>query len=549
MIRQTCVLLVLLTTTNLENENMSKAHFMLIGQKVRDFKVPHNDRLAAAMGELRSLLQESFSIPGDKVPAALNPKLIDGDTLYATLDGPFLSRKSTLTTICMQQAFPMRFKNTTVDIDSLPDVMSAVRGIRIDDGGNINNMLINLIHAIRSLAGHNAMRSIDVQITMACSSDPFARFNRREANAYKRSCDFYQLNMDDRYAVQVPWENAVSNGHLTIASEPSRTVEPLIEALEVDDALRSRFESANCFITADPIYEALQQYKPSPPYTNVINASTAFRALVASESYKRSVLLPMNDGEAEDVSKLILHRAHEQELKEVRNVPFYSPVSPDGERIDFEALCLLDQSIVLLEQYIPPTPGSFTCPITFGAEGGLIVGAGAESIACFSTVPNRLGEKRMLAQFLTKKQICPTKEEVGAGDAVATLVSIFNTISPRLFTAQFFKGQEEEKRFLCEIADAVFVSLLCRLAGNVLIRTKRTNWGHLSKAAMVSMVDAAAKEAVSIARGAARRMHDPVLAECERWGIKIVAWKLGQVNRPAIPDGLSEARSEELMGV
>ena len=497
-------------------------HILLVSQKVKDIKLPFHPELARQMAELRRLLRERSFIPGDKVPATLIPLRIKPDgVVVATLKGQIFSRFPSSRVVIEQEfkLFPSGYDGP-LDVES---IFASAPGARLDCGGNVQNMIVNLALAV--LHASEPAEGRRLRMTIASSSDPFEGMPDALAASLREKCEIFRLDIPDRVAIHVPWAEDDQAGTLAITSEPERTDKSLERLIVEHDAFRKAFRGATAFVSTDPIYDQLRAHA-RPPFSTVINASTAFRALVASESYSRAVLLPMNNEEAGDVCKLLLQRGLEQELAQVARPPFPSPLNTSGEEIDAEALAELNNSLGLFMTYVPLRHPSLTCPITFGANGGLIIGAGQETLACFTSTPSSAGEKHLLEQFGDPGSIVTDRKfEAGAGDAAASIVAFFNTVDPRLFVRRPMEGREKEDRLLSELATAIFVCSLSRIAGNFVIRTSQTNWSNIDKRAFSRLLSDVASEALQLARSMVKKVHGPVLGELKKWGIKVVVWK------------------------
>lgn len=515
-------------------------HILLVSQKVKDIKVAPNGELEHRMGVLRQFLRTHSFIPGDKVPATVTPRRIVDGILVADITGKFLS--SDLDTgVHITQRFPLSLTNYDGPLD-VEAVFSRTPGAEIDDGGNIQNMIVNLGIGLVFAKQHKLMEHKNLKITIASSSDPFANLPENLACQLRAVCNTYLLDLPDRFAIQVPWRDEDQHGTLAITSEPQR-VGAYLEKLILENHNFCRlFGKCTCFVSADPIYDQLKTYA-KPPYSEVINASTAFRSLTAAEAYSRTVLLPMNNGEAGDVCKLLLQRVYEEELSEIERLPFPSPLAASNERIDPEALRELDKSLEMFTRYIPVRHKSFTCPISFGPDGGLIIGSGSDTLVCFTSTPSMEGEELLLAEFGDPRTVVrDRKYEVGAGDAVATVVTLFNALSPRDLLVGHMQGREPEDHDLVELASTIFVSLLGRVVGSFLLHTKQTYWSNLSGQQFPRLLDETAKTSLDVARSVLRKLYAPTIADVKKWGISVVVWKLGRVAYPehTPPDEVAE---------
>lgn len=513
---------------------MDVPHLMYISQKVKDIKVQANGLLEHKIASLRRWLQRHGFIPGDKFSAAMTPERIENGTLIADLSGKTLSKELE---VHIKQEFPLCINDYAGPMD-MEAIFSSVDGVQIDDGGNVQNMIVNAVIAAKCAHLQESLtkRKSALRITIASSSDPFSRLAPEAAETLRKECDVFILDIPDRFAIQVPWEEDERRGTLAISSEPRRTGDALQTLIGRDRKFKKAFERANCFVSSDPIYNELGLHA-KPPYTYIVNASTAFRSLVAADSYSRTVVLPMNNEEAGDVCKLLLQRGLEEELDKVERPPFNSPLTTSGEEIDHEALRELDRSVDMLATYIPFHRNrdrmSFACPISFGADGGLLVGVGRETMVCFTSTPLVEKEDALLDEFGDATRMSLDRRyEVGAGDSVATIITLFNAIDPIVFIAGHLSGRENDDSLLGELASTIFVSVLGRIAGNFLTRTNLTHWANINEDAFPRLIDEVAQESLTMARKMVRKLHAPVIGEIARWGINVVMWKPGRVAYP-----------------
>jgi hypothetical protein len=506
------------------------AHLLLVSQKVKDIKLPKNGQLEKTMGRFRKWLVKHSFLPSNKVPANVKPVSLEDGVLLADISGVALSSDLD-TTAYVRQRFPIAATeyNGPMDVEK---IFASVKGASVDDGGNIQNMIVDLVTAVMYARHHEAVGRRQIRVTIASSSDPFVKLPTELAEEARQFCELYALDIPDRFSIQVPFEDDNAAGTLAINSEPLRTNEALRRLVESDEKFGQAFRKAHCFVSADPIYDVLAGHA-TPPYATIINASTAFRSLTAAESYNRTVLLPMNNGEAEDVCRLLLQRGLEEELGETESLPFESPLSTSEDAIDMDALESLDRSVDLFLRYVPVGGHpSITCPITFGPDGGMVIGRGHEHFACFTSTLTREGERILFEEFAVPERMVADLHEVGAGDSAATVIALFNAIHPKLFLSGHMEGREAEHHRLVELASTIFVCMLGRISGSFLLHTTDTYWSNIRRDRFAALLDEAARASLELARTMVKKLHAPVMGEIKKWGIKVVAWKPGSVAYP-----------------
>ena len=517
-----------------------RPRLLAISQKVQDVKLPDRDpaeTLSRLMGKLRAWLHARLCIPADKVTATLTPLFVDKDgVLHVELTGPSLCAEEGILP-SLKIALPLNLLGYNGPLERIDQVLHAMNGTTIDDGGNVQNMAVNLALMLHALApafpeqfGPEMFR-----LTIASSSPPFEKLPPALAAALSHFTDVYKLDMPDRCSIQSPYISDQKRGTFCIASEALETSDAVRNAIRANAAFAESFRQATCFVAADPIYPIVSEYGV-PPYATIINASTALRSLVALASYGRTVLLPMNEGEAADVCRLLLGRAQGLELNTIKPPPFPAPFNTQGNAIDPEALAALDGSLDLFSRYCPPyrpfEGQGFVCPITFGHEGGVLVGSGAHSLACFTSVPAPEGEAELRNTYGDPAQMVDRKCEVGAGDSVAAVIALFNTVDPSFIIRRYLEGLEKTEPQLIELASLLFVSFMSRIVGSFLLRTTKTYLANIPAENVPKLIEDTAREALALARRMFKKLSSPAMGTSERFGIRAAIWRPGRVAHP-----------------
>ncbi|MBS1791654.1 MAG: hypothetical protein JST85_28350 [Acidobacteria bacterium] len=520
------------------NKHQLQSHIVLVNQKVIDLRLKSNGLLEDEVCRLFRGLQKYLYIPSNKVTAKLDALRIEDGVVQCTISD--LTRELDIN---IHHSFTLGVIGYAGEMDAM-SVFSKVEGAEISDGGNIQNTTVNLAWAFLCgpLRDRLESQGISLRLTVVSSSDPFATFPFAQAEAMRNLFEVQIFDLPDRSGIHLPWVDEGENGTLSINTMALSTGEALEKLLNNNKQFAKAFKDGTCFVSADPIYSQLARFA-QPGYTYIINASTAFRSEVAVVSYDRSVILPMNEGEAGDVCRLLLQRHSGEELNKIRRPPFTSPLATNGREIDLDGLRQLDRSLDILKTYIPShrtlNRQSFVCPISFGAQGGLVIGSGSQGeIACFTSTPAKTD--RLFEEFCDPDSIDRSRiYEMGAGDAVATIITLFNEIEPRIFIEPFFEGREGENRILIELASTIFVSGLGRVVGNFLIHTRQTNWSCIKPAMFLRLLEEMAQESLNTARTMVNKLHAPAIGEMSQCGIQVVAWRPGQVAYPERDQNLS----------
>ncbi|MEK7217955.1 MAG: hypothetical protein AAB728_00650, partial [Patescibacteria group bacterium] len=409
-------------------------HILCVSQMVKDIKVPEgNPELEVAMGKLLRGVKNHKFVPGNKISAELRPRIVNPDgVLVADLKGGKLNSDLDVT---ITQSFPLHLEGYEGPMD-IESIFSQVEGARVDDGGNVQNQVVDtaLVMAFSNIQERLAEYKKRLLLTIASSGDPFGKLPDNMQERVREAVQVHHLDVPGRVAVQVPWADGAEHGTLGITSEANESGAAIERLVTESEAFREAFRNATCFATTDSIFEQLERHA-QPDYCYIINASTAFRTKVAGQSYQRAVLLPMNEGEAADVCRVLLERAYDTQSE---RPPFPPPFKPNGYEVDLEALRNLDESLDVFRTYLPfyrqMKRGSFAAPISFGPQGGLVVGVGHDDLACFTTIPTPEGERRILEDYCDQSNVVVGREfEMGAGDAVASMVTLLQTVDPLVY--------------------------------------------------------------------------------------------------------------------
>jgi hypothetical protein len=502
-----------------------------------DIEPPENlQEVAMRVGHLQKFLKNPAISPGENFTGdlAVHKVRADGAVEFQLSGASMGAEASDGIQPTIRLTLPLGLKDSLSEF-TIQDVFSAVPGTVIVDGGHVQNMLLTTLTLIAALT--DKYREFDedhLRISVVSSADPFRRLASPLAESFRVRVRVYPLGLPDRQVISLPYQREGRSGRMVIMSEPTLTLPALRVLLGENEQFARAFSSCTCFVSADPLFDLLRSHAV-PPYAVVVRAVAAFRALVALEAYGTCALLPMIDGEILNVCRLMLSRASSSELDEVQLPIFPSPLSLMGDSIDTEALKTLDASLEMLMQLNPPLRNSnglaFACPISFGHDGGLVVGVSHRLIACFSSIPSAEGERDLLAEC--GYSWSDSTHDVGAGDAVAAVISLFNAVSAEPLMISCLEGPDLANRDLQDLASVVFVSALGRLVGNLLIRTTKTDLSEINVEALSRLLDDAASESVALARRVLNLLPSPAYGVFKKWGIRFVVWVPRQVIFPS----------------
>ena len=333
-----------------------RPHILFDSQLVVDIKPSHNfPDVSKVVGDLYAYLHGHAFIPaekytGDQVISKVDPETgsVELHLTGSSLGSPLLHIQPSIKVI-----LPFGLVGYTGSLD-IQEVFGAVPGTVVEDGGNVQNMLLNTLTLASALErDYEAFSAHNLGITVISSGDPFRRVPDPLADIFRERISLFPLGVEDRCAIHLQYERHSRLGTLQIASDPKLTATPLRQLLRENEQVAKAFGNATCFVSSDPLFELIPSHAV-PPYSIVVNASTAFRALVALHAYSTCALLPMNDGEAGEVCRLMLSRATGTELSETPAPRFPSPFTLKGDDIDTKSLRILDTSLDTFTKFNPP---------------------------------------------------------------------------------------------------------------------------------------------------------------------------------------------------
>ena len=232
-------------------------HMLFVSQKVIDIKTPLDlTDLAKTIGQLREYLHKYAFIPGDKFTGELTCISINKQgNLKCELAGSSLGSPTPLVRPAIRLILPLRLTEYDGEL-RIQDVFGGIERTSIDDGGNIQNMLINTIVLVESLSPkYPAFDSDNFLITTATSSDPFQKLDREMSNLFRERINVYPLRIPDRFAVHLPYKHANKQGIMAITSEPKETYESLLVLLADNAQFGRTFRAATCFVSSDPFFQ------------------------------------------------------------------------------------------------------------------------------------------------------------------------------------------------------------------------------------------------------------------------------------------------------
>jgi hypothetical protein len=540
----------------MESKPDAVPEILVVSQGVKDIKFgggSRRDELSRTIGRLRAGLQKKAYIPGNKLNAEWQSRGLSADGhLELDIYGGMLQGSDLQSGLDVHvfHQIPLDLKadaDRSLPLPELGELLSSrCNDVEIDLGGNPQNMAMDLSLLLLSKCFAGRYR-----VNVLTSSDPFrylrADVQDRVRELVEKGDISFQILSDvpDRISIQMPWVDGSDGGDFALTTEPIETGRILDAMNGSRSDIHQLFQSASGFISSDPLFEQIGKHgNPRNRFFYMNNASTAFRSMVANMAYGKDVILPMNMKEAVDVARVFEQRGAEVEAHNIKDIPFPSPIASNGHDVDPQSLKDLDHALWLMRQYNPPHPAfggiTFNYPITFGGEGGLVVGSGDhQHLACFTSCVHADHERELLEKHGDASQTVWAGKplDMGAGDASATVIALFNTVSPSEFIIPHMAGKESSRTDLLQAANTIFVSALSRIVGAFLIRTKKTHWANIDLERLGDLLNVVGLHALMLARDVIRPASQPYRSgTLEPWGIRTVTWSLGSVAHPTPRD-------------
>jgi len=529
-----------------ETPQNQETNIVIASQIVRDVKVgggATRKELAKDIARLRSGLRDKSYIPGDKLNCEFHPlKILDDGSLSVEMYGGMLRGSDADTSLDphFHHTFhlDLRDKLTMEQVRSLSLEDLLVRhcnDVIVDAGGNAQNMAINM-----GLAGISLGLRKKINLIIFSSSDPLKRLPDQVRDQLQTCVQYHQLpDVADRIAIHLPWEyDNGKKGTFGLTTEPVDISAALQKLLSTRKDLSDLMKASDSFIACDPSFKVLRDHGKPPRFNTIVNAATKWRSTIAASAYGTDMVLPMNHKEAADVAHIIRHVGSEEELHTVKRTLFPSPLKTNGNEIDGDALRQLDELLVQYARYNPAHHRlsglvTFNFPITFEEQGGLVVGTrNNKSIVAFTTTPDSDMESNFLQEFGDQKEMKSDIETMGAGDAAASMVALFNSIDPQEFITPFLEGREQSNTVLHQFAQAIFLSAVSRIVGSFLIHTKRTHLANVDLTKFGALFLLVAEESLKVARPLMSAQNDYRLSDMKKFGMKVATWNLGSVAHP-----------------
>lgn len=473
----------------------------------------------------------TFMTPGqDKV--ATNIDLVSSDigklVLHLKLgkmDDPFIKR--------FEVALPK--KHADASGGELHDVLCKFSAIQ--PGGNVPNMIRNIVHAMQS-----DVLSLDMRLALFSTNEPvFMEWFAGIPAHVRERIVLTHLSVPSRKALHFPYTSDKPGGIGTLG-----LVTPMHSTIQGVGAHFDSLVDANHVLVSESLAELVRPDMHHSSYREFQNPSTAFREQCPLESYNlmlkhgRVPFISMNNEEMEQYLKSIETRralggttpSSNQNPDDVVAPSFNHPFDDDRE-LNGATASLVTESFNRYFACITPHPEEivyFPVSVSCGPFGGYLVACTPDGkrYALYSSTPHGEGTAAMLRLVGDNDDISiHTKRTMGAGDSVASVLSMAHLWDVERMMGTLRQKQHPIDRKFIEIAAAVFVSLLSRFMGEILYHSDRCDWMSVPPARFPQIIHATAGKSLDLAADLWNKVDGRPRAVREgEWDIDVAVWQL-----------------------
>lgn len=413
---------------------------------------------------------------------------------------------------------------------------------RVDPGGNVPNMVRNSIHLQRC-----GLMPENYNMKLFTTDEPvFMEWLEKLEPAVRERITTTRLNIESRTALHLPYLG--ENGKI----ETMGLVSPMLSTKSDVEAYMSVLAGCNHALVSECLEANLKTEDLRRNYQEFQNPSSAFREQCAGGSYEMMVkgahnipFVSLNNTEMVRHLDSIERRrdlvsrgssggntadGEEPQIKRKLasfSVPFDANREINGPTVDDAT-----ESFVRYFNCITPSRKGnlyFPLSVTCKADGGYTVACteSGQKIVIFSSVPTKSGNDRMLELIGENNDISADKmRTMGAGDSVASVLSAVHLWDTKEMLGRLRNKDRHptDPKFL-ESASIVFVSLLTRYAGAILVHSDRCDWSSVPEESFRAIIAKTAQKSLDIAADNWRE-EGLVVTRDPEWDIDIAMWKL-----------------------
>lgn len=411
---------------------------------------------------------------------------------------------------------------------SVKDLHEALKGMgRVDPGGNVPNMVRNITHIMQT-----PLVPRDMELLLHSTEEPlFLDCFQQLPGQIRERITLVMLDVPARKGLHLPYTSDQDKPGILGIGTPMhstiRSIGPHFESLsDCNHILTS--ESLVSLVLNDPKRQQFREFQ---------NPSTAFRAQCALESYNHVLnrgrhipIITMNDAEmVEYVMSLEKRRA--APTSQDQALSFSSPFDKD-HNVSHPTIDSVSSSFQRYFACVTPKPYdslNFPVSVSCGHRGGYHIACNSKGdrYVIFSSTPSNTGSEKMLSVIGSNDDIAIDKQHVmGAGDAVASILSLTHLWDTEAVVRRYATSScPLDDRFI-ETATMIFVSLLSRVAGEVVFHSDRCDWSSIPPDVFPHLIAKTAEKSLQSALHVWGRNGAPQKTQEHEWEIDIALWQL-----------------------
>ncbi len=427
---------------------------------------------------------------------------------------------------------PSQFRDK--NYSSLHEALKAIS--RVDPGGNVPNMVRNLAHAIECGVAPEG-QTIDLYTT----SDPeFERWFDEQSSKVHERIHKTLLSVPARKGLHLQYaRDDGATGTMGIGTRMHSTL------TDMERHVR-RLAGNNHNLVSESLYELTRGKPELGQYQEFQNPSTAFRQQCGFQNYSHTFMegkqiptISMNTDEmVEYVRSVEIRRDAPNSSNEPVDVNdssllFAAPLDK-SRTLHPTTITMVNESFNRYFVAVSPKPQNtihFPVNVSCGEFGGYNIAClpkGQDRIVVYSSVPHsKDGAAKILDMVGPNPDIDIRKQQtMGAGDSVATVLSLAHVWDVMEMLKQEAKPQHPLEDRFYEIASAIFVSLLSRVAGEVLYHSDCCDWSSVPAEAFHTIIHTTMQKSLDQATMFWRNIGAPMQTRENDWDVDIAMWKL-----------------------
>jgi hypothetical protein len=410
---------------------------------------------------------------------------------------------------------------------------------RVDPGGNVPNMIRNIVHAMRA-----KVMPTNVEVRLFSTYEPvFNEWMEGVPEDVRERIHLKYLEVDSRKALHMKYPNDMTQSKGTLG-----LVTPMHSTLSEMGKHFPKLAECNHALVSESLTPLAKNNQDRATYTEFQNPSSAFRDQCAIETYNNRLnqgenpIISMNDEEMVKFIEALERReavqgkrANSSGLPEEEEVLTFAKPFDENGQLHEQTTSEVTASFRRYFSVVHPKAAKnmrFPVSVSCGREGGyhVAIDPNGKKYAIFSSIPDETTEgpaKMIKLLGDPEKKINLAKEQtMGAGDSVATILSMAHIWDVQKYMESFrTKDQTMDERFITT-ASMIFISLISRYAGAMLFHSDKCDWSDIPEDKFPKILEETAKRAMKLAEGTWKNTAKPTMAFEPDWNIRVALWEM-----------------------